>query len=134
MSSRYKDVANQQAVVEAVNPQRRLLLQRAGLLSVASFVPSALRTAWAHGDDRPDSLFTLGVASGDPSSHGVVLWTRPAAQQRGHGRSLLAERACDIPFIVTADDHEVDHNYAGLIPKDDQTAQAVANLRGGVRV
>ena len=49
MSSRYEDVANQQAVVEAVNPQRRQLFQRAGLLSVASFVPSALRTAWAHG-------------------------------------------------------------------------------------
>ena len=78
MSSRYKDVANQQAVVEAVNPQRRLLFQRAGLLSVACFEPSALRTAWTHGDDRPDSLFTLGVASGDPSSHGVVLWTRLA--------------------------------------------------------
>ena len=134
MSSRYKDVANQQAVVEAVNPQRRLLFQRAGLLSVASFEPSALRTAWTHGDDRPDSLFTLGVASGDPSPHGVALWTRSAAQQRGHGRSLLAERACGIPFIVTADDHEVDHNYAGLIPKNDQTAQAVANRRGGVRV
>ncbi|MGE0337677.1 MAG: alkaline phosphatase, partial [Gammaproteobacteria bacterium] len=28
------------------------------------------------------------------------------------------------PFIVTTDDHEVDNNYAGLIPEDDQTAAA----------
>ena len=51
MSDPHEDVANHQSVVEAVNPQRRLPFQRAGLLS---------------------------VASGDPSSHGVVLWTRLA--------------------------------------------------------
>ncbi len=33
------------------------------------------------------------------------------------------------PFIVTWDDHEVDNNYAGLIPEDTQTAAAFAERR-----
>ncbi len=33
------------------------------------------------------------------------------------------------PFILTWDDHEVDNNYAGLVPEDDQTAAAFAERR-----
>src|SRR5262245_51775600 len=33
------------------------------------------------------------------------------------------------PFIVTFDDHEVDNNYAGLTPEDQQTAQAFLQRR-----
>jgi phosphodiesterase/alkaline phosphatase D-like protein len=45
----------------------------AGLL-VAAAVPGA----WAAPSRRLDDPFTLGVASGDPTPTGVVLWTRLA--------------------------------------------------------
>ncbi|MFM9882977.1 MAG: alkaline phosphatase D family protein [Burkholderiales bacterium] len=39
------------------------------------------------------------------------------------------------PFVVTWDDHEVDNNYAALIPEDDQSAQAFfARRRNAYRV
>jgi alkaline phosphatase D len=39
------------------------------------------------------------------------------------------------PFIVTWDDHEVDNNYAALVPEDDQTAQAfLARRRNAYQV
>lgn len=60
------------------NTSRRRFMRDVGLVTAASFVPSALRTAWATSDHKPSDLFTLGVASGDPSAHGFVLWTRLA--------------------------------------------------------
>lgn len=33
------------------------------------------------------------------------------------------------PFVVTWDDHEVDNNYAGLVPEDDQTREAFRQRR-----
>src|SRR5918992_356874 len=45
----------------------------AGLL-----VTAAVPGAWAAPSRRLDDPFTLGVASGDPTPTGVVLWTRLA--------------------------------------------------------
>lgn len=36
--------------------------------------------------------------------------------------TALQDAHAAFPFIVTFDDHEVDNNYAGLIPEDDQSA------------
>jgi alkaline phosphatase D len=89
---------------------RRELLRRAGLLGVASIIPSFTacgdpsseggsesetgtgetggdslpKYEW-DGEPGPDSLFSHGVASGDPLSDSVILWTRvspddPAAE------------------------------------------------------
>jgi alkaline phosphatase D len=33
------------------------------------------------------------------------------------------------PFVVTFDDHDVDNNYAGLIPKDEQNEEAFFTRR-----
>jgi alkaline phosphatase D len=60
----------------SVLDRRRLLLQAAalagGALTPAAAAPSA------YGRTPPDDPFTLGVASGEPTSDGVVLWTRLA--------------------------------------------------------
>ena len=57
---------------------RRLFLAYGAALSS---IPLLARASWA---DRKPSFssdpFTLGVASGDPDSHGMVLWTRLAPQ------------------------------------------------------
>ena|SRR5829696_2128652 len=54
--------------------RRQFLTGAAGLL-VAAAVPGG---AWAAPPKRLDDPFTLGVASGDPTPTGVVLWTRLA--------------------------------------------------------
>jgi alkaline phosphatase D len=41
----------------------------------------------------------------------------------------LQDAHAAFPFITTWDDHEVDNDYAGLIPEDDQTAQAFLRRR-----
>ena len=65
-----------------MSPLRRALLQRAALAALATQVP---RWAWSQERLHHDP-FALGVASGDPTPSGVVLWTRlvPAA----HGAPL----------------------------------------------
>lgn len=56
--------------------RRRLLIQAASLAG-AALTPAAL-AAPAFGGIAPDDPFTLGVASGEPTPTGVVIWTRLA--------------------------------------------------------
>ncbi|OJU10568.1 MAG: hypothetical protein BGN86_02985 [Caulobacterales bacterium 68-7] len=56
--------------------RRRLLLQAAALAG-ASLTPAALAPR-AFGQAPADDPFTLGVASGEPTADGVVIWTRLA--------------------------------------------------------
>ena len=57
---------------------RRELLQRAAWVAGLALLPStAGLLAAARVRDNP---FTLGVASGEPTAHGVVLWTRLASR------------------------------------------------------
>ncbi|MCB1989146.1 MAG: PhoD-like phosphatase N-terminal domain-containing protein, partial [Burkholderiaceae bacterium] len=53
-------------------PQRRQFLHLARSAAAMAALP---RWAWAGGQLRHDP-FGLGVASGDPTPQGVVLWTR----------------------------------------------------------
>lgn len=41
----------------------------------------------------------------------------------------LQDAHAAFPFLVTFDDHEVDNNYAGLVPEDDQSPTAFAERR-----
>lgn len=67
--------------------RRRLLWQAAGLAGLA-LSSAAWRPALARAR-LPEDPFTLGVASGEPTPDGVVLWTRlaPAPLQPGGGMS-----------------------------------------------
>lgn len=59
--------------------RRRFLTTGAAVLGAAAsaqlWLPSAARAAET---PLPDNVFSLGVASGDPLSDGIVLWTRLA--------------------------------------------------------
>ncbi|MGM0577794.1 MAG: alkaline phosphatase D family protein [Myxococcota bacterium] len=64
---------------------RRELLRRAGLLGAAAFLPrlsgcddggGGLPTYSFDGEPGPEDLFRHGVASGDPLTDSVILWTR----------------------------------------------------------
>lgn len=58
-------------------PSRRHLLTAAAALAGVALTPAAWRSAMA-ATRLPDDPFTLGVASGEPSPGGMVLWTRLA--------------------------------------------------------
>ena len=75
------------------DPRRRLVLGAAVTGAAASLLPLGTRAAAARGvaaqptSGRIDYPFTLGVASGDPESTSVVLWTRlaPRPYDEDHG-------------------------------------------------
>lgn len=82
---------------------RRILLLSSAV--AASTVPTA---AWAE-DRRHRTLqrdpFTLGVASGDPTSDGVVLWTRLATDPLAEdGMGGMPDAAFDVAWEVATDD------------------------------
>jgi alkaline phosphatase D len=65
--------------------RRRFVLGAGGLLAAAT-APRLLNPALSRGAPLPSQpLFTLGVASGDPTPDGVVLWTRLAPDPLGGG-------------------------------------------------
>jgi alkaline phosphatase D len=74
----FKDRAAAEQAVESISRGRRRLLGALGVAAAASFMPSLGRKAWALGEASASQLFTLGVASGDPTASSVVLWTRLA--------------------------------------------------------
>ena len=57
---------------------RRGFIKTAGAAAGLALAPPFLRSALGHPGGQASSLFTLGVASGDPGAHQVVLWTRLA--------------------------------------------------------
>ena len=65
---------------------RRTFLQHAACAATASTLP---RWAWSNPPALQSNPFALGIASGDPTPDGVVLWTRlvlaqPAQMQATH--------------------------------------------------
>lgn len=63
-----------------LNLSRRGLLRGAtGLAALAALAPAS-RSAFGQAQVPSGSLFTLGVASGDPSPDGFVIWTRIAPE------------------------------------------------------
>ncbi|WP_293901714.1 alkaline phosphatase D family protein [Phenylobacterium sp.] len=67
-------------------PSRRMLLAQAASLAGAALTPAAW-TAAAAQTRLADDPFQLGVASGEPTPDGMVLWTRlaPKPQEMGSG-------------------------------------------------
>jgi alkaline phosphatase D len=84
---------------------------------------------WAHAPaDDPDVVLHLGdyIYEGGPSSSAIRQNTSPEVrtldayrnrygQYKGDPALQAAHAAC--PWIVTWDDHEVENNYAGLVPE-----------------
>jgi alkaline phosphatase D len=84
-----------------------MLDRRAFLLSGLAVCGASARPLLANGrilqnPDFPASPFTLGVCSGDPTSDGVVLWTRLAIDPLNGGG--MAPRPVEVHWEVAADD------------------------------
>jgi alkaline phosphatase D len=86
-------------------PSRRSFLAASWSLAAAS--------VWAHRAEGivlrrlkvPDNLFTLGVASGDPSPSGFVIWTRLAPRPLEGGG--MPDEAVEVAWEVAEDDRFV---------------------------
>lgn len=82
---------------------RRHLLALGGAASLAGVV-GLQSTRLAHAQEG-DSLFTLGVASGDPMPDGVVLWTRLATDPTApDGSGGMARRNIPVSWQVAEDE------------------------------
>ncbi|MFD9699136.1 alkaline phosphatase D family protein [Lentzea sp. NPDC059081] len=80
-----------------MSPLKRRTLLLAGVAGVTAF--SAAASA------RPADPFTLGVASGDPTPDGVVLWTRLAVDPLAEdGLGGMPSRPVDVEWQVAADE------------------------------
>ncbi|MFM7103840.1 MAG: alkaline phosphatase D family protein, partial [Verrucomicrobiota bacterium] len=78
-----------------VNPApgatRRRFLRLGGLAASLAWAQAPFVRALAHSPPFPDYPFPLGVASGDPSPDGFVLWTRLAPRPLEDGGGLGGE-------------------------------------------
>lgn len=89
--------------------RRRLLQGGAGVLAGAAGA-STLGGAWAWAAPPPVAQavrepFTLGIASGDPSPGGVVLWTRLAPEPFApDGRGGMPDRQVPVQWQVATDE------------------------------
>jgi alkaline phosphatase D len=85
--------------------RRRFLAGAGGLLGAATVLPRLPRLpgAWAAAPATPSgSVFTLGVASGEPRPDRVVLWTRLASEPLAGGG--MPPVPVPVRFEVAADD------------------------------
>ncbi|NMO92604.1 alkaline phosphatase [Actinomycetospora sp. TBRC 11914] len=79
---------------------------------------------------RPD-VFTLGVASGDPTPDGVVLWTRLARDPHGRNGGMT-EAAVDVDWQVADDERFTRVRAAGRTRTGPQDGYAVHVEVGGL--
>lgn len=112
--------------IQPIGPSRRAFLAAAlAAAGTAMLDPVGLASARARARALPvGDLFPLGVASGDPTSSGVVLWTRLLSPDPGD----------PLPASDIAVDWEVatDDTFADIVASG--TAPAVAALAHSVHV
>ncbi|MBB6343583.1 alkaline phosphatase D family protein [Nonomuraea muscovyensis] len=93
----------------------------AGLLTTTGSVTSAGASTGTSRALKGDP-FTLGVASGDPSADGFVLWTRLALDPLGgDGRGAMPSRDVDVDWQVATDER-----FSSIVRSGTLTARAGA--------
>ncbi|HEX2289961.1 MAG TPA: PhoD-like phosphatase N-terminal domain-containing protein, partial [Pseudonocardiaceae bacterium] len=89
-------------------PHRALISRRSVLLGGAAGLGTAVlggALSGCAGSQRPPDPFTLGVASGEPSAAGVVLWTRLAPRPLAEdGLGGMAPRPVEVEWELASDE------------------------------
>jgi len=89
--------------MRTIHPTRRDLLRAGGAAALYATIPTWVAQGHAApayqptGDPAPDTMFSHGVASGDPTSDAVVLWTRVSPDAPGKVQ-VFWEMALDAAF------------------------------------
>ena len=81
------------------NIGRRQIIKGIGLAGAAAIIPGLMQPAW--GETQASSVFTLGVASGDPTDDSVVIWTRLAPDPLNGGG--MGTREAEVRWRVSRD-------------------------------
>jgi alkaline phosphatase D len=106
-------------------PARRQLLERAALATAAAQTLWLPRSAWSQALVKSNP-FTLGIASGSPTSDGIVLWTR-LAPSGVFGTSSLGNDSITVRWEIAHDD-----GFKRIVQSG--RAQALAQLAHSVHV
>ena len=102
-----------------------MTMHRRAFLSFASIPALALR-AYPQGGGRPSlggNPFTLGVASGEPTADGFVLWTRLALDPLNGGG--MPNESIDVRWQVASDDQMRTLVRTGIAVADPQLSHSV---------
>ena len=86
---------------QANNDRRNFLLKSAGASAGLVLAPGILKSARGDSHNLNGEIFSLGVGSGDPNSHSVVLWTRLAPDPLNGGG--MPDRAVRVYWEVAYD-------------------------------
>lgn len=106
---------------------RRQIIKGLGLAGAAAIIPGLMRPAW--GDPHATSVFTLGVASGDPTDDSVVIWTRLAPDPLNGGG--MGTREAEVEWRVSRDPAMRHWERAGRVDADARNGHAVwVNVEG----
>jgi len=108
---------------------RRRVLQAGGSAAAGLFLAGSLPRGARGQAPRPGYPFSLGVASGDPTPDGVVLWTRLAPDPLAGGG--MPEATAEVRFEVAADERFrriVDRGTSHALPEEAHSVHV--ELRG----
>lgn len=115
---------------EASGFNRRHFLKISGLLAGLSAAPAFLRSVRGDSLNANGSLFTLGVASGDPGQRSVMLWTRLAPDPLNGGG--LDRRFVQVRWEVAEDFGMTRILRQGIALASQINGHAVSVLAGGL--
>ncbi|MBR7744314.1 alkaline phosphatase D family protein [Phycicoccus sp. BSK3Z-2] len=120
-----------------ISSSRRTLLHAGAVAAVGvattTRVVADARPSAAAVTPRTDP-FTLGVASGDPSADGFVIWTRLALDPlAADGRGGMPDRTYRVPWQVATDEAFTDVVRAGAATADPAWGHSVHVEVGGLR-
>ncbi|MFG1706232.1 alkaline phosphatase D family protein [Nonomuraea sp. M3C6] len=116
---------NQQSTLH----RRGFLALAGGALGVLA-VGQIAQPAMAHADDVDAVPFTLGVASGDPDHHSVVLWTRLVADPLNAETGGMPAEPVEVLWEVARDDafrHVVRRGSVTAVPESVHTVHVVVD-------
>ena len=108
--------------------RRKFLLQSAGAAASLVVAPAFLKAARGDSLHLNGDLFTLGVVSGDPGRHSVVLWTRLAPEPLNGGG--MPNRPVKVVWEVAEDycmTQLIKHGVSIAQPRHGHALRVVAN-------
>ncbi len=115
----------------SLSPSRRTVLKGALVLAA---LPAAGFTTERRRSPVVSDLFTLGVASGDPSVDGVVIWTRLAPTPLADdGLGGMPSRAVEVEWEVADDERFTRIAQRGMTTAAPELAHSVHVELAGLR-
>lgn len=116
------------ASLPSCESRRKFLLQGAGAAAGLVVAPAFLKTARGDSLHLNGDLFTLGVVSGDPGPHSVVLWTRLAPEPLNGGG--MPNQPVKVVWEVAEDygmTQVIQHGVSIAQPRHGHAVRVVAN-------